>query len=139
MLKMMGTKLNVVFLSACHSEGLAEAFLEAGASHVICIKKEDSVLDEACIQFSNSFYDALFIDKKTPCEAFNIANQMISISKGLESQNGLFSMKMIRNHEHSPCELIKFEKGHVKQVPSIYDGKFRLSKTVPSKIDHLCG
>lgn len=45
----MGTKLNVVFLSACHSEGLAEAFLEAGASHVICIKKEDSVLDEACI------------------------------------------------------------------------------------------
>ena len=49
MLKMMDTKLNVVFLSACHSEGLAEAFLEAGASHVICIKKEDSVLDEACI------------------------------------------------------------------------------------------
>lgn len=64
---------------------------------------------------------------------------MISISKGLESQNGLFSMKMIRNHEYRPCEFIKFEKGNVKKVPSIYEAKFRLSKTVPSKIDHLCG
>jgi len=42
-------RLNVVFLSACHSEGLANAFLVAGASHVICIKKELSIMDEACI------------------------------------------------------------------------------------------
>ena len=79
------TMIKVVFLSACFTEGLADCFLEAGATHVVCIKKEDSVLDEACIKFSQTFYESLFEDKKCPCDAFNIALQMISISKGLES------------------------------------------------------
>ena len=48
--------------------------MDAGASHVICIKKEQSILDDACIQFSKSFYDALFNDKRTPCEAFHFAS-----------------------------------------------------------------
>ena len=52
MLEISKAKLDIVFLSACHSEGAAQAFLDSGASHVICIKKENQVLDEACVLFS---------------------------------------------------------------------------------------
>jgi len=71
-------------LSACFTEGLAQSFIDAGAQHVVCIKKEDSVLDEACVKFSTTFYEAI-LKWKCVCDAFNIAIQMISISKGLET------------------------------------------------------
>ena len=60
MLEISKAKLDIVFLSACHSEGAAQAFLESGATHVICIKKENQVLDDACVLFSRVFYEALF-------------------------------------------------------------------------------
>ena len=83
----------MVFLSACFTEGLADSFLKAGAEHVVCIKKEDSVLDEACVKFSKTFYEQIK-ERKCVCDAFNIALQMISISKGLETQVGLFVLKI---------------------------------------------
>jgi hypothetical protein len=85
MLAISKAKLDIVFLSACHSEGAAAAFIEAGASHVICIKKENQVLDDACVLFSRVFYEALFGDDRSPCEAFYIATSNLSISKGLEA------------------------------------------------------
>ena len=63
-----------MFLSACHSEGVSGVFLNSGATHVICIEKEESVMDEACIIFSRAFYSSLFGEGKTPCQAFHIAS-----------------------------------------------------------------
>ena len=50
-------------------------------------------MDDACICFSKSFYDSLFNDKRTPCEAFHFASQMLSLSKGLETQSSFFVLK----------------------------------------------
>ena len=53
-------------------------------------------MDDACIKFSRAFYQALFSECKTPCESFNIAQQTLSISPGLEGQSALFIMKTNR-------------------------------------------
>lgn len=53
-------KIDIVFLSACYSEKQANAFLDAGVSHVIAINKDNSILDESCIVFSKAFYQAYF-------------------------------------------------------------------------------
>ena len=99
MLLITQAQLDIVFISACHSEGVATAFLEAGATHVICIKKENQVLDEACVLFSRVFYEALFGDNRSPCEAFYIATSNLSISKGLEAQASLFSIRVNKDHK----------------------------------------
>lgn len=65
--------MEIVFLSACYSEGLAEAFKALGVKHIICISKDKKVLDQACIKFSEAFYEALFTEEVTPCKAFKIA------------------------------------------------------------------
>ena len=53
--------LDVVLLSSCYSESEADVFLNAGAKHVVCIKRDKKVMDEACISFSQAFYQALFM------------------------------------------------------------------------------
>lgn len=40
--------LKLVFVASCHSESAGKVFAEAGASHVICIRDEYQILDEAC-------------------------------------------------------------------------------------------
>ena len=40
--------LKLVFVASCHSESAGQVFLEAGASHVICIKDEYKIFDQAC-------------------------------------------------------------------------------------------
>ena len=65
-------KTKLVFLAACDSQKIGEIFLDCGIEHVICIKQGRSVLDEAAIKFTKSFYNAVF-DGYTFCEAFNSA------------------------------------------------------------------
>ena len=48
--------LDVVFVAACRSEFVGEIFLRCGARHVICVKKDRSVLDAAAIAFTKYFY-----------------------------------------------------------------------------------
>jgi hypothetical protein len=92
-LDVWNSKLEVVFLSSWYSESESEVLLNAGAKHVVCIQRNKKVMDEACIKFSSAFYQALFSECKTPCESFNIAQQTLSISQGLEGQSALFIMK----------------------------------------------
>ena len=49
--------LDLIVLAACNSEFAGRIFLKCGAKHVICIKKDKEVLDEAAIDFTNHFYD----------------------------------------------------------------------------------
>ena len=39
-------KPSIVFVSACHSESVANAFIEAGVPYVISIDKEKPVMDK---------------------------------------------------------------------------------------------
>lgn len=40
--------LELVFVASCHSETTGKIFKEAGAVHVICIRDNYEILDEAC-------------------------------------------------------------------------------------------
>ena len=48
-------KERLVFVSACHSESVARAFLKAGIKHVIAVKLEYKVPDECARYFASQF------------------------------------------------------------------------------------
>lgn len=52
-------KVKVVVLNTCHARSMAESFLEAGVSHVICCQREPVFRDEGPIEFSKGLYQAL--------------------------------------------------------------------------------
>ncbi len=54
-----GPPCHLAFLSACHSQGLADALLAAGVQHVVAINAADAVLDLAARAFAKRFYPAL--------------------------------------------------------------------------------
>ena len=61
------TKL--VFISACHSEPAAEAFVEAGVPHVVGVRSHVKVLDDAAALFARHFYHSL-VEGHTVRESF---------------------------------------------------------------------
>jgi hypothetical protein len=46
-----GLKLDFVFVSACHSRKIGEAFIEAGVPHVVCVTVEAMVSRRLVIDF----------------------------------------------------------------------------------------
>ena len=52
-------RIELVFLAACHSEMIGNAFLNAGVKHVVCIGQQDEVLDNAALLFTKFFYKAI--------------------------------------------------------------------------------
>ena len=76
--------LQLVVLTICHSERIADAFLNddnGNVEHVICIKKEQEVLDTAAIQFTRTLYRSLMSDKKV-CQAFEEARSDVLLQQG---------------------------------------------------------
>jgi hypothetical protein len=55
-----GNQIDFVVTNSCHSEQCGKVFSFAGIPHVICIKKNKEVRDEASILFSKVFYPAVF-------------------------------------------------------------------------------
>lgn len=47
--------LYFVFVASCHSKIVGEVFLKAGALHVICVKREERIMDSACQIFSKGY------------------------------------------------------------------------------------
>ena len=74
-----GSKLEFVFVSACHSKRAGEAFAEAGVPHVVCVKLDARLLDTAANVFTRAFYIALVIGK-TVRQAFQIGKQVSIIN-----------------------------------------------------------
>lgn len=48
----LNRNIKFVFVASCHSKLVGEVFLKAGAEHVICVKREEKILDQACLIFS---------------------------------------------------------------------------------------
>ena len=69
--------LDVVFVAACDSEFVGKIFLRCGAKHVICVKKERFVLDEAAIAFTEIFYSQIIQKGLSICEAFAHAKAVV--------------------------------------------------------------
>ncbi|CAM9674291.1 unnamed protein product [Ectocarpus sp. 4 AP-2014] len=70
-----GVQTELVFISSCSSEASGNAFVEAGVPHVVAVKREESVTDQAAQQFAKQFYDALLSEagRFTVKQAFDIA------------------------------------------------------------------
>ena len=51
--------VQLAFVSACHSESTADAFLRAGVRHVIAVKAKEKIHDQAACAFLSMFYFCL--------------------------------------------------------------------------------
>ena len=60
MIQSSHTDIEFVFVASCYSEFAGKVFLKAGVRHVICVKQGNEIGDEAVINFSKSFYRAVF-------------------------------------------------------------------------------
>lgn len=52
--------LQLVFVSACESESVSNAFLSAGVPHIVAVRSDCSIADDAASKFSAVFYQNLF-------------------------------------------------------------------------------
>jgi hypothetical protein len=52
--------VDFIILNACHSENIGRAYHQAGVKHVICVKADKELADEAAVIFSRAFYGELF-------------------------------------------------------------------------------
>lgn len=82
MIRQNKCELDFVFVASCHSEEVGTIFQQAGAKHVICIKKQNEVLDDAALTFTTTFYNLIFQQSKDICTAFYQAQLSVEISHG---------------------------------------------------------
>lgn len=66
------TKVQLVFVNACHSEAVARVFVEAGVPYVIAVQSQLQISDTFAKRFANEFYDYIF-DGKSVRDAFKLA------------------------------------------------------------------
>jgi len=74
----------LVFVSACHSRLTAESFIAAGVPHVVAVRLESPVYDDAAREFARQFYLALVAGKSVQ-QAFDIGRSVIRAMPGLPS------------------------------------------------------
>lgn len=81
LLKPFSEPFRFVFVSACHSEHIGQAFISTGVRHVVCAEHESRVLDDAAADFIRTFYSALAAGQ-TVKVAFLSAKGTISVTYG---------------------------------------------------------
>lgn len=79
MVSAVDDKLFVVFISACHSQWVGEAFVDAGVPHAVCCVVDERLQDAAASEFTRNFYRALAC-RNSLLNAFNIAQQAVQNS-----------------------------------------------------------
>lgn len=89
--------VKLVFVSACHSESVAEAFVSVGVPHVIVVSKEAKVLDKKAMEFAKAFYTALFAGHSV-AKAFEIGQVQADIS--IASDAGHSKFKLLGSGDH---------------------------------------
>lgn len=100
--------VKLVFVSACHSESVAEAFVSVGVPHVIVVSKEDKVLDKKAMEFSKAFYTALFAGHSV-AKAFEIGQVQADISITSDAGNSKF--KLLGSGDHGEMLFRDVPKG----------------------------
>ncbi len=80
------SSLKAVFVSACHSRSIGEAFVDAGVRHVVCCTNEAKLKDSAAIQFTGAFYRALAYGQ-TLKVAFELAKNQVMHSPFIDESH----------------------------------------------------
>ncbi|KAG3022702.1 hypothetical protein PC121_g8332 [Phytophthora cactorum] len=93
--------LQLVFVSACHSESVAQAFVSAGVPHVVVVSKEEKVLDRKAMEFAKAFYTALFAGHSV-AKSFQIGRVQADIAVASNGSTGRPSeFKLLGNGDHN--------------------------------------
>eukprot|EP00520_Triparma_pacifica_P019829 CAMPEP_0118638546 /NCGR_PEP_ID=MMETSP0785-20121206/3747_1 /TAXON_ID=91992 /ORGANISM="Bolidomonas pacifica, Strain CCMP 1866" /LENGTH=135 /DNA_ID=CAMNT_0006529813 /DNA_START=300 /DNA_END=704 /DNA_ORIENTATION=- len=79
-LKDMFKNVDVVFIAACQSEGMAGNFVQASIPHVIAVTTTSFVLDSNARVFATTFY-ACLIGGQTVQKAFNNARDRVRMGE----------------------------------------------------------
>nr|CCA14715.1 conserved hypothetical protein [Albugo laibachii Nc14] len=133
--------LRLVFVSACSSAPLANAFVSCGIPHVIAVRTTQRIEDHAAIEFTRSFYLALATGKSVG-SSFEIAQQSVSNSPNIKGPAEVARKFLLlpEDGDHSeiifpllkvpssdltkmgPLELQKYPKLWFEDLPAICQG-----------------
>jgi len=138
--------LEFVFVASCHSSLVGDIFKNAGAKHVICIKRDEKILDDASITFAKTFYHAIFSGNRSICQAFETAKAQVRIDNRfppgeenkfilLRDEEDLESSDFYsaRSQEHR-CQVLQLEDGEVKDVALV-----PTLQEIPACVDNFVG
>ena len=50
----------LVFVAACKSDKIGDMFISLGVEHVICSKKDSSLVDSTTVKFTRELYSQIF-------------------------------------------------------------------------------
>ena len=100
--------LEFVFVASCHSEIIGQVFLNAGASHVLCVAKDEKISDDICKTFAELYYQSFFCESLTFCEAFEAAKRKIAAGKFFNGEEHKFMMLLRPNMSNQPHRCTRF-------------------------------
>ena len=90
------------------------------ANHVICIKENFYIKDEASIRFAEVFYGALFVDNMSVCNAYEISVEDIRKRFGDAEADKYMIMLKGKQHECYPIHPPESGEAHWRdKVPSL--------------------
>ena len=118
-------KPSLVFVSACHSQAAGEAFLAAGAEHVVAVEREQAIEDRAAHAFTRAFYLALATGHSVE-SSFSIAQTAVLTAPGRTAQHArdeaskFVLMPASRNHDVKLFEGVPFS-GFVEPPSMVSD------------------
>lgn len=141
LLDQTGVEIEVAVVLSCHSEYIGKLFQNAGIQHVVCVGREWTIQDEACITFAHHFYTQLFsYDNNTPttvCQAFEIAKTNVKIQSDKGNYAGEeHKFRCLHGHGKQECPsidtLIKYGQAlNMSPKPQI--------KALPIRVKNLVG
>ena len=109
------SKLDLVFVSTCHSEDFGKLFIEYGAKHVIYIDKRTEINDKASVIFTEYFYDNLI-------KGFTIKDSYDNAIKKMKMKTNLEMTKI--NYKTCCCALYHESKCSWKEWHSLHKKTF---------------
>lgn len=116
--------LKLVFVSSCHSKAIGEVFIQAGVAHVVCVRCDDQVLDEASSMFAHSFYHAA-LSGKSVHQAFEIARVRVSAEMRIPDNEGDKFVLLESSSLHADaCPLSSAGGGVESEVPNAIEVNF---------------
>ena len=110
-----GPPCQLAFLSACHSQGMAQALLNAGVPHVVVINADDPILDIAARRFAERFYPSLLAGRSV-ADAFAFARTTVLTDDTLSTLFDAETFRTVSVREAAKFRLLP-EDSAIHQTP----------------------
>ena len=127
--------IQMVFVSACHSRQIGEAFVNAGVEHVVAVRLEEPVYDLSAANFANAFYQALAA-RKTVQQAFDSGQAAVKNTSNLPDTT-FEAEKFLLLPEYGKHDVAVF--ADAQQGELIDSTPPQKPNNLPSKPEHFIG